>query len=301
MSVPGSAPEHRLRFRETFAGGDLRVAAAEVPVSGDFVAHDHDFLEIALITAGQGVHRSIRGDQALGVGDVVILRPGAWHAYLQCRAMRVFNCCFQQEVLHRELAWTLEDPLPSHLLWSGALREQRSSGGVAVLHLDAPAQRACRARLARLSRSCANRGPEYRAQRVGLLLLFLGELARHVAKGMTSAVVPPVVHPAVNRAIRLFQTDLAREWSLSELASALMIDESYLGRRFKSATGLSPLTYLARLRAEQAATLLLRDETPIAIIGREVGWPDPNYFARRFRAHFGLSATDYRRRFAVRG
>ena len=27
-------------------------------------------------------------------------------------------------------------------------------------------------------------------------------------------------------------------------------------------------------------------------------WPDQNYFARRFKAHFGLSATSYRARFA---
>jgi AraC family L-rhamnose operon transcriptional activator RhaR len=33
-------------------------------------------------------------------------------------------------------------------------------------------------------------------------------------------------------------------------------------------------------------------------IGQVVGWPDQNYFARRFKAHFGLSGTAYRARFA---
>jgi AraC family L-rhamnose operon transcriptional activator RhaR len=44
--------------------------------------------------------------------------------------------------------------------------------------------------------------------------------------------------------------------------------------------------------------LLLHSDQPITCIGREVGWPDQNYFARRFKAHYGLSATTYRGRFA---
>ena len=58
------------------------------------------------------------------------------------------------------------------------------------------------------------------------------------------------------------------------------------------------MAYLAQLRAEHAAMLLLHSDQPVTCIGREVGWPDQNYFARRFKAHYGLSATTYRRRFA---
>lgn len=56
---------------------------------------------------------------------------------------------------------------------------------------------------------------------------------------------------------------------------------------------------LAQLRAEHAAALLLHSDQPITSISQAVGWPDQNYFARRFRAHYGLSATIYRARFAA--
>lgn len=77
------------------------------------------------------------------------------------------------------------------------------------------------------------------------------------------------------------------------------LDLGYLVRVFKSGTGLPPMAYLARLRAETAATLLLHTDQPVTAIGRAVGWPDQNYFARRFKAHYGLSATTYRARFAA--
>ncbi|MCO8269563.1 AraC family transcriptional regulator [Actinoplanes sp. TRM 88003] len=35
----------------------------------------------------------------------------------------------------------------------------------------------------------------------------------------------------------------------------------------------------------------------VRAIAEKVGWPDQNYFARRFRAHYGLTATEYRTRF----
>jgi AraC-like DNA-binding protein len=60
------------------------------------------------------------------------------------------------------------------------------------------------------------------------------------------------------------------------------------------------MAYLGQLRAEHAAVLLLHSDEPVTSIGRAVGWPDQSGFARRFKAHYGLSATTYRKRFATR-
>ena len=99
--------------------------------------------------------------------------------------------------------------------------------------------------------------------------------------------------------MRLLEDRLAHRWTLTELAAELHLAPGYLVRLFKAATGLPPMAYLARLRAEHAATLLLHSDQPVTCIGQAVGWPDQNYFARRFKAHYGLSATTYRARFAT--
>jgi AraC family L-rhamnose operon transcriptional activator RhaR len=54
------------------------------------------------------------------------------------------------------------------------------------------------------------------------------------------------------------------------------------------------MAYLARVRAETAAALLLQTERSITDIAAAGGWPDANYFARRFRQHFGLAPSAYR-------
>ena len=98
--------------------------------------------------------------------------------------------------------------------------------------------------------------------------------------------------------MRLLEGRIAYRWSLTELAEQLHLAPGYLVRLFKAATGLPPMAYLARLRAENAAALLLNSDQPITRVGQAVGWPDQNYFARRFKAHYGLSASTYRAQFA---
>ena len=102
------------------------------------------------------------------------------------------------------------------------------------------------------------------------------------------------------QAMRLLEADLRRDWTLKSLAAELHLAPGYLVRLCNAATGLPPMAYLGQLRAEHAAVLLLHSDEPVTSIGRAVGWPDQSGFARRFKAHYGLSATTYRKRFATR-
>jgi AraC family transcriptional regulator, L-rhamnose operon transcriptional activator RhaR len=260
--------------------------------------HSHSFVEIAFVTAGTAVHQSLRGPQELQVGDVVLLRPGAWHGYDDCRRLALYNCCFSSDLLRRELAWTREDPILGYLLWTGPYSAQ--GRGILTTHLGPDALEDCKLHLAALDglRHCPL--AQHRGDIVGRLSLLFSHLGRAVAQ-----THEPVrgfggpTHPAIGQAMRLFEAGLAYRWTLTELAAQLHLAPGYLVRLFKASTGLPPMAYLARLRAEHAAALLLHSDQPITSIGREVGWSDQNYFARRFKAHYGLSATTYRARFAA--
>ena len=70
-------------------------------------------------------------------------------------------------------------------------------------------------------------------------------------------------------------------------------------RRFKHATGDSPLIYLQKLRVTAAKRLLQSDHRTMQEISDAVGYQDPAYFRSLFQRHTGVSPSAYRRRFGT--
>jgi len=256
---------------------------------GDVDEHAHGFFEIVVIGGGRGIHQSIYGSRELGRGDAILLRPGAWHAYRECEGLVVLNLCVTAGVVARELQWAVEDPGLRALLWA----DTAGLGDSGTLRLDDASTAACEQLLDALRSDDVGTG--LRARSVGRLLVLLGILLAHADRTMLASFDRVGrARPWTRAAADLLRDRHAQNWQLGDLASSFAVDPAYFARTFKAAFGQPPMAYLARVRAERAATLLLSTDLPMARVGAEVGWPDPNYFARRFRAHFGHSPTEYR-------
>jgi transcriptional regulator GlxA family with amidase domain len=70
-------------------------------------------------------------------------------------------------------------------------------------------------------------------------------------------------------------------------------------RRFKHATGDSPLMYLQKLRIAAAKRLLESDHRTVQEISDAVGYQDVAFFRNLFQRHTGVSPSAYRQRFGV--
>ena len=77
------------------------------------------------------------------------------------------------------------------------------------------------------------------------------------------------------------------------------LPERTFSRRFKIATGHSPLEYVHMLRLEEAKRMLEVSNEPVDAIALEVGYEDPAFFTRLFRRKVQLSPTQYRKRFGA--
>ncbi|MBE6727424.1 MAG: AraC family transcriptional regulator [Ruminococcaceae bacterium] len=65
-------------------------------------------------------------------------------------------------------------------------------------------------------------------------------------------------------------------------------------RKFKQATGTSPLDYKLRIRMDYAKRMISSTELSINEIAQVVGYTDPFHFSRYFKKHTGYSPKEYR-------
>ncbi|MEQ9461081.1 MAG: AraC family transcriptional regulator [Phycisphaeraceae bacterium] len=261
--------------------------------------HDHDYLEIQMITAGRATHVTANGSEMVRAGDILIIRPGAWHEYAATRNLAAYVLCIRHDALRNDLGWLISDARAFRLLWCPA----RVPGSLGITRLSL--NRRERLRLIPFLNQLAALGEAdwnvTRLEQLGLFLIILDGLLKIFddEHDLKAGSVPQLIdqfHPAIERSLRALDSRPAEPWRVSDLARQAGIDPAYLSRLFTQQIGLAPMTYLARIRAERAARLLLTTNRTIQQIACEVGWDDPTYFARRFKHHFGISAKLYRQR-----
>lgn len=82
------------------------------------------------------------------------------------------------------------------------------------------------------------------------------------------------------------------------LASKSGMTPRTFSRRFKAATGETPIIYLQRVRINAARHLIENDLKTVWEISRSVGYEDLSFFNILFKRYTGMSPSDYRERFS---
>ncbi|MBQ4573719.1 MAG: helix-turn-helix transcriptional regulator [Clostridia bacterium] len=82
--------------------------------------------------------------------------------------------------------------------------------------------------------------------------------------------------------------------TVENLAAAALCSVPGLYRIFRSSFQMSPHNYINKIRLEKASVLLEQDSRSVAEIAGEVGFDDPVYFSKLFKARYELSPKQYR-------
>jgi transcriptional regulator GlxA family with amidase domain len=104
--------------------------------------------------------------------------------------------------------------------------------------------------------------------------------------------------PLVVKADRWMRANMRRDISVQDIADQMAVSTSTLMRRFKEATGTSPLEHLQKIRLEAGKALLANSKLRMDQILERIGYQDDSAFRRLFKRHTNLSPREYRQRFS---
>ena len=285
-------------FRHAELGLDVRHCELPMPV----LAHDHEFVEIVYVARGTALHemyarggdRVVRRDGLLP-GDCFVVAPGERHAYLGNDGLLVVNVLLTRGFLAAERGRLGDIPGARDLLVVEPLLRRTPE----KLHLAIDQREPVVASLDAMIGECARAAPGFASAARAHFALLMVQLGRAwLASSRGRPPEPRAVSAAVDAAIACMEDRLREQISLGDIADAAGLSRTHLARLFRRACGVTPWTYLTRLRVARAQVLLRSRRRSIRDVGAAVGFPDPAYFARVFRAAVGDTPRRWQERHA---
>lgn len=96
--------------------------------------------------------------------------------------------------------------------------------------------------------------------------------------------------PRIGRTLTALHADIARPWTIAELADIAGMSRAAFAAEFRQRLGLPPMSYLRHWRLTVAHTALSRkDASSVADIARSVGYCSQSAFSQVFRRAYGMA------------
>jgi AraC-like DNA-binding protein len=155
-------------------------------------------------------------------------------------------------------------------------------------------------RLSMLVRLVGEESRERRAGRELVLTRLVEVLLIEALRSTSSEDAPPgllrgLADTRLAPAIRQMHGQLARSWTVAQLAKTAALSRSAFFERFTLSVGLRPMEYLLAWRMAVAKDLLRRRELGLAEVAERVGYGSASTFSTAFSRHVGTPPGRYAR------
>ncbi|SDR76750.1 AraC family transcriptional regulator [Actinopolymorpha singaporensis] len=278
-----------LRFESHALGRAYHAAQVRLgPRSGGSDRHGHaDFYELMGVVDGYADHHVGTGVQALGPGDVVLVRPRDQHAISgrSPAGVTFVNVAFPAPAWQAFVDLAGADP-------DGAL-EQRPDPP--LLKLRDERGEAGRAAFDRALAAFHRTPTMLDLVRFWSEILALGTFDAHT----TADRVGPEgeLRPAwLVRACADMRAEDNLRAGVPRLRELAAVSGAHLARSMRTHYATSPTRFVTELRLERARVLLTTTDLTVTAIAHRTGFASQSYFTRCFHRAHGLSPRAYRRR-----
>lgn len=281
----------RLRRGNFFPDARTQVVVMNRYNQSEMANHRHEFAELVIVLSGEAVHCTGAVRHPLRAGDVFFINSSRSHAYEETRGLTLVNILIREDVF-REAEKELGSLPGYHALFTLEPVRWRQGEFASRLRLNAADLRRVIAWVDALKEETERPSEGGRLLARAWLLLIVGLLARRHGRNAGGS---PHLEMRLGRVLSWIDGNSHLPVSTGELAARAAMSERTFLRRFRDATGYSPVDYLIRTRIRRAMELLDSPAARLSIseIAYRCGFEDSNYFTRQFRRVTGMPPRDY--------
>ena len=291
-----------MRKLEKLYAGDFLRDKYDITIQKSFVEdyypkHSHDFIEIAYIASGSGLHTVEDQEFRIAQGDLFILSKNVAHEFLadKGRGLLVYNCIFQPDFIDGSLG---KDDDFIKLIYQYLTQgpddpEDRNS----YLKLTGVPSQEVEQIFEEMLEEYERREIGYvhfiRSDLVRLLIYVFRQQGQQPSAGSKPAMLNRLM---VQNTIEYMRMNYEDEITVGDLAAKFYLSSGYFSRIFKEITGMTVVTMLQTVRIQKACEFLKTTAKPVTEIAYDVGYQDMKYFYELFRRLKGTSPKQYQKK-----
>ncbi|WP_168123127.1 helix-turn-helix domain-containing protein [Paenibacillus sp. HB172176] len=275
---------------DLFFTEELPLHVNRVAESFKLQKHTHDFIEICIVTEGEGEHYIDDTHFKVSKGDLFYIPIGMSHVFRprttsEAKRLVVYNCIFTTAYLVELMAkHPLEPAIPTFFNELGQQCRRLS-----LQDENGEAERI----LQRMHLEYTQRITGYSA----CLQAGLVDLLVHVYRQSNASL--SASNDSVDNRLREWllriDRDAASSYPAEEIASAMGISARHLQRLVKAAAGMTLTEYIQSSRIKQSRRLLGETNLKISSIAASVGYQDMKFFNRLFKQKCGMTPSQFRK------
>ncbi len=279
-------------LQETKQHGAVRFPFNLYPctIPGDFpqvALHWQESMELVFVKRGTGLVQVGTASCPAYQGDIFIFTPGTLHALRQAEGQRMEyeNIIFELELLGGAEDLCAEKyllPLQSGRL---LLPARLTPNDLCYLQAAACLREVEEANRAKL--------PGYELLVKGALLRFLSLL---IAQGKQQLPAETADTQRLKAVLQWISVHYAEGLRVADAAGVCSFSSSHFMRWFRQMTGQSFVAFLNEYRLNAAAEALHATDETVLTIASRCGFENLSYFNRAFKAHFGMTPREYRKK-----
>jgi AraC-like DNA-binding protein len=123
-------------------------------------------------------------------------------------------------------------------------------------------------------------------------ILVVEAIRAHLNKqGEATGWLGALVEPRLGRALRALHANVARPWTVEQLAAVACMSRASFAAEFTRRLGQPPLAYLRTWRLARARMALEKGTATVAHVANDVGYRSQSAFSQAYRVAFGVTPT----------